>query len=172
MKIQLALEQRDAIFPANIILGNDLRVVKVGPAISGRFPGLAPGEAILDHFRPRVASIQELSGKSMVLQLDAVHSEQTLSGWVIPFQSGYFLALRLSPANYSLENSGLQITDFAADDPAVHALLMFSIQRALLEEQRLVALELDHARQLSQDLASVLAERRDLLLTISITFFR
>lgn len=157
MKIQLALEQRDAIFPANIVLGNDLRVVKVGPAISGRFPGLAPGEAILDHFRPRAASIQELSGKSMVLQLDAVHSEQTLSGWVIPFQSGYFLALRLSPANYSLENSGLQITDFAADDPAVHALLMFSIQRALLEEQRLVALELDRARQLSQDLGERLS---------------
>lgn len=152
MRIKLALEQRDAIFPANIVLGDDLRVIKVGPAISGRFPDLLPGEAILDHFRLRAGSIQELSGKSMVLQLEAVHSEQTLSGWVIPYQSGYFLALRLSPANYSLENSGLQITDFAADDPAVHALLMFSIQRALLEEQRLVALELDRARQLSQEL--------------------
>lgn len=152
MKINLALEQSDAIFPANIVLGNDLQVIKVGPVISARFPQLVPGEAILDHFQPTSASIQELSGKSMVLHLKALHSERTLSGWVIPFESGYLLALRIAPVNYSLENSGLQITDFAADDPAVHTLLMFSIQRALLEEQRLVALELDRARQLSQEM--------------------
>lgn len=157
MKIRLDREQRDTIFPANIVLDNDLRVIALGPAIRGRFPEITQGASILDHFRLTASTngttIQELSGTASLLNLESHRSHQVLSGWVIPYQAGYLLALRLAPTNYSLEESGLQITDFAVGDPAVHALLMFSIQRALLKEQRLVALELDRARQLSQDLS-------------------
>ena len=157
MKIRLDREQRDTIFPANIVLDNDLRVIALGPAIRGRFPEITQGASILDHFRLTASTngttIQELSGTATLLNLESHRSHQVLSGWVIPYQAGYLLALRLAPTNYSLEESGLQITDFAVGDPAVHALLMFSIQRALLKEQRLVALELDRARQLSQDLS-------------------
>lgn len=161
MKIQLSQEQRDAIFPANIVLDQKLRLVAVGPTISRRFPAFTPGEKLLNHFRLTVsgqeANVEDVAGTGTMLRLRSLISDEVLRGWAIPWQSGYLLALRLAPLNYDLENSGLQITDFAADDPAVHALLMFSMQRALLEEERLVALELDHARQQSMELADRLS---------------
>lgn len=40
---------------------------------------------------------------------------------------------------------------------------MFSIQRAVLEEQRVVALELDRARQLSQDLGDRISRSSGIL---------
>lgn len=158
MKFELGRRQRDAIFPANIMLDHDLRVVALGPSLARRFPEFTIGASLLDHFRPSTSgvdtTIEAVAGSETMISLESLSSDKVLSGWVIPSDGGYFLALRLAPAGYALENSGLQISDFAPGDPAIHALLMFSIQRAVLEEQRLVALELDRARQLSLDLVN------------------
>lgn len=161
MKIELGREQRDGIFPANIVLDKDLRVTALGPAIARRFSDFIPGEALLDHFRPMAGgqetTVEVVAGTQTMLSLQSRKTSAVLSGWVIPYEAGYFLALRVVPPNYSLVNSSLQITDFTPDDPVVHSLLMSSIQSALLEEQRLVALELDHARQTSLDLLNRLS---------------
>ena len=105
MRIRLGQEQRDTIFPANIVLNNELRVTALGPVVRRRFPELVPGQSILDHFRLTASAsgttIEELSGSTTLLSLESRGSHQVLNGWVIPYQDGYLLALRLVSALWS-----------------------------------------------------------------------
>lgn len=87
MRIRLGQEQRDSIFPANIVLNNELRVTALGPVVRRRFPELVPGQSILDHFRLTASAsgttIEELSGSTTLLSLESRGSHQVLNGWVI-----------------------------------------------------------------------------------------
>lgn len=158
MITKLGPAQRDTIFPANIILDRDLVVRGVGPVIARRFPEVSIGTCLTDHFRigamEKHATIQALAGTEALLDLEPVDGGLRLSGWVLPADDNYLLALRIAPDSYALDGSDLKVSDFAPRDPAIHGLLMYAIQHALLDEQKQSARELEKANQQNLDLLS------------------
>lgn len=156
MITKLGPAQRDTIFPANIILDHDLVVRSVGPVIARRFPHVSIGTSLADHFRistmEKDATIAGLVGTEALIDLEPVNGGLRLSGWVLPSEDNYLLALRIAPDSYALDGSGLKVSDFAPRDPAIHGLLMYAIQHALLDEQKQSARELERAHKQNLDL--------------------
>lgn len=156
MKVSLGCASRNTIFPAHILLDHDLRVIDTGRLVARQFPDLVAGSFIHEHFRVTSSgedvALALLVESGALLELESKDERAGFFGWVLPCESGYFLVLRLGLEDYSLDNSALQISDFAPRDPTVHGLLMFTLQRALLDEQRQVTCELVDAQRKSYEL--------------------
>lgn len=156
MKLQAEVSQLARLFPSYIVVDSVLSVIGAGPSIQRRFPGLSLGSKLHEHFRSvdemQAAPLSELVAQLGPLTISEQSSGAKLFGEVLVCESGFFLALRVAADQYLKESSNLEISDFALDDPAIHGLLLFSLQRALLEDQREVSLELVRARQKSIDL--------------------
>lgn len=155
MQIEADPELLDALFPAHIVADAKLIVTGFGRSIARRFPSIRFGDDLAAHFTIRDSDAGTpitVLAKGMHLGLEHLASGAKLSGYALPCEQGFVLTLRHVTDNYLLENTNLEISDFARDDPAVHGLLLSSIQRAMLEEQRLVTLELAMERQKSVDL--------------------
>ncbi|MCZ8171613.1 MAG: ATP-binding protein [Brevundimonas sp.] len=149
-------ERLHAIFPANIVIAHSGTIRDFSKAIGRIYPELSIGDMLTDHFdiceaktnQPVVigADVQSL------VRFDPKSGKVPISGWIVPAGQDYLIAMRITPTNYSLDNTALQMSDFPPGDPVVHGILMASMQRALIEEQSLIALELAKARQKAEQL--------------------
>lgn len=161
MITKLGPAHRDTIFPANIILDRDLIIRGVGPVIARRFPEITIGSRLADHFSITAmdedSTIHALVGTDALIDLVPLVGGLRLSGWVLPSDDRYLLALRIAPDSYALGGSGLKVSDFAPRDPAIHGLLMYAIQHALLDEQKQSAGDLEKAHQRNLDLLNRLS---------------
>lgn len=155
MQIDLDAETVDALFPANIVVSSDLCIRHFGQFIRKSFGDVAIGDRLEAHFEiddPGGVLTGAGADRTARLRLTSRGTRAELSGFVLPCGDGFVLALRIVLGSYYLEDLDLEISDFANDDPVVQALLLFSIQRALIEEQKLIARELAKERQKSLDL--------------------
>lgn len=156
MKLDAEIDQLARLFPSFVAVDASLTITAVGPAIERCLPSVAIGTGLFEHLELQ-GGLQTDSSPEYFAQLPRVMlwdraADLKLQGEVLRSGTGFFLALRHSPEQYLNASKGLQISDFAPDDPAVYGLLMFSLQHALLEEQRQVAVELVNERQKSVDL--------------------
>lgn len=156
MKLDAEIDQLARLFPSFVAVDASLAITAIGPAMERWLPSVAIGTSLFEHLELQGGQ-QTDSSPECFAQLSQVTlwdraADLKLRGEVLRSGTGFFLALRPSPEQYLNASSGLQISDFAPDDPAVYGLLMFSLQHALLEEQRLVAVELVNERQKSVDL--------------------
>lgn len=156
MKVSLNEEQRNTIFPANIAVDLDLKILSTGPVAPRLVPDLKLGGYIFDYISSGHLSdesyLRLASGSNKLIRFEPRGSGSPLVGWVVPSEDGYILVLRISPDNFLLDGSNLQISDFAPGDPFVHGLLMFTMQQAMLEEQKASAKELVLSRQKTENL--------------------
>lgn len=147
---------RNEIFPANILIDKSGQILSKGPVVKRLYPNIAPSQNVSDHFyilaSDQSIPIDKLNEIRGLVRLEPKGPGTSLSGWLIGTQDGYFLALRVSPNTYMLDGTSLEISDFAPGDPFVHGLMMFTMQRALIEEQKTATIELSKARQISEDL--------------------
>lgn len=149
-------DQLNTLFPYNIVIDQDFRVISTGP-VSPRFiPDLKLGgylfEFITSSHENDESYLALASGSNKLVRFEPRGPGSSLVGWVVPSKSGYILALRISPNNFLLDRANLQISDFAPGDPFVHGLLMFTMQRAMIEEQKASAKELAASRQRTETL--------------------
>lgn len=156
MKIDTGLPQLSRLFPSYIVLDSGFEIVDFGPSVRRHFPHLAVGNRFDAHFEnvgaaPSPALLDLVAGFQPI-SISEISTGALLQGEVMACGAEFFLALRVSLDKYLTERSDLDISDFAPNDPLVHGLLRLSMQRALLEDQRQVALELARERQKSVDL--------------------
>lgn len=156
MKISLNEAQRNKIFPANINIDEDFKILSTGPVALRLVPDLRLGGYLFDYVASGHSSdeayLVAASGNDKLVRFEPRGAGSPLIGWVVPSETGYILALRISPDNFLLDGSSLQISDFAPGDPFVHGLLMFTMQRAMLEEQKTLTRELAASRQRTESL--------------------
>ncbi len=152
----MTAEQIDTIFPVNIVVSDTLVIKSSGPVMKRACPKAQPGMDFLECFsisqNGHATSVEAASGTSDLVLIDLKGAGSSFSGWVIRCGSDFVLALRISPSSYLLDDSTLQISDFAPGDPFVAGLLMFTMQRSLIEEQRAAAMDLARSRQKTIDL--------------------
>jgi len=156
IKIDADSSQIEQLFPAFIAVDTALAITAVGPAVKRLLPESAIGEFFLEHFESEDQIFAEYPYKyfhnDSRIEIQARSNGLKLQGVALSVETGLLLALRPSVDQFFGATSGILISDFALDDPTVHGLLMFSLHRALVEDQRQVALELAYERQKSIDL--------------------
>jgi signal transduction histidine kinase/CheY-like chemotaxis protein len=156
MKLRASASQLARLFPSYILVDNSLSVTATGPSVQRRFPSLEIGSKLEDHFGPagtmRGSRLQDHIFQSNPFAIAEHSSGSELQGEAIECETGYFLALRIAPDQYLKTGSSLEISDFTTADPAVHGLLLFGLQQALLEDQRQAAHDQVIERQKSIDL--------------------
>ncbi len=144
------------LFPAFLILDDSGRICDFGPSITRRFPAVGRGDRIGTHFTASGSEpdldLFAMVGAPQPITLVAHAGQAKLVGMVLRCSAGLLLALRTAPESFLLDSSDYTMADFAPGDPAIHGLLLLSMQRALLDEQRTVVRELAKARQSSMDL--------------------
>ena len=156
MEIEIDESALRVLFPAFVILDDAGRIREFGPTIARRFPAVAGGDRIETHFTISGAApdgdLSALAGSSQTFTLVGHVDQARLVGTVLRCSAGLLLTLRMSPESFLLDSSDYTMADFAPGDPAIHGLLLLSMQRALLDEQRTVVRELAKERQSSVDL--------------------
>lgn len=156
MQIEIDEAVLRVLFPAFLILDGLGRIREFGPTIARRFPRIATGDRIETHFTITGGApdgdLSALVDSSQTFTLVGHVDEARLVGMVLRCSGGLLLTLRMSPESFLLDSSDYTMADFAPGDPAIHGLLLLSMQRALLDEQRTVVRELAKERQNSVDL--------------------
>lgn len=156
MKISLNDGQRNTIFPANICIDSGFRILSAGPVAPRLVPNLQLGGYLFDYIASGHSDdeyyLSSAIGSDKLVRFEPKGVGSPLVGWVVPSEFGYILVLRISPDNFLLDGSSLQISDFAPGDPFVHGLLMFTMQRAMLEEQKSLTKELAESQQKTENL--------------------
>lgn len=156
MNIFLNERQRNIIFPANICIDANFKILSTGPVAPRLVHGLKLGGYLFDYIASGHPNdedyLSSASGSDKLVRFEPKDAGSAVVGWVAPSESGYILAVRISPDNFLLDGSSLQISDFAPGDPFVHGLLMFTMQRALIEEQKALTIELSASRQKTENL--------------------
>jgi signal transduction histidine kinase/CheY-like chemotaxis protein len=156
LKVSLNEEQRNTIFPANIAIDVNYIIISIGPVAPRLVPDLKLGGYLFDYITSGHESDKDYlslaSGSNKLIRFEPRGAGSPLVGWVVPSELGYILVLRISPDNFLLDGSNLQISDFAPGDPFVHGLLMFTLQRAMIEEQKASTKELAASRQKTENL--------------------
>jgi len=156
MEIEIDESALRVLFPAFVILDDAGRIREFGPTIARRFPAVAGGDRIETHFTISGAApdgdLSTLVGSSQTFTLVGHVDQARLVGTVLRCSAGLLLTLRMSPESFLLDSSDYTMADFGPGDPAIHGLLLLSMQRALLDEQRTVVRELAKERQSSVDL--------------------
>lgn len=146
--ISFAAQHLARLFPAHLVVGEDLAIISCGPALAGRvavgtrLADLAGGEEPVS--ASRLAALAHGGA-----ELDLILGEPVLHlcGGVVPLGAGYLLALHIVPNGGGVHPAGCTVSDFAPGDPVVQAMMLGGIQRAMLEESRETALELAQERQ-------------------------
>lgn len=161
MRIFLNEHQRNTIFPANICIDKNFNILSTGPIVPRLVHDLKLGGYLFDYIVSGHANdedyLSSASGNHKLVRFEPKGAGSALVGWVVPSDLGYILVLRLSPDNFLLDGSNLQISDFAPGDPFVHGLLMFTMQRAMIEEQKALTIELSASRQKTENLLNRLS---------------
>lgn len=156
MTYEISEKQLALLFPAFLEVDSNLILRDIGPAIRRRCQLVATGDPLGAHFTrigfPADPELPLAAERGDPVLLRSRASGMELNGIAIPLDDGYLLTLNIIPAADSLEQTDLQISDFGPDDPAVPALLLVTLQKAMIEEARTNAIELTKERQRSLDL--------------------
>lgn len=156
MNVILDDKQLLRLFPLFIEFDKCFNITKISPAFSSYISKTLIGTGVFDLFEfsgdHAISPLHENFAELRHVKLLVRSTGESLEGEVLAFDTGFILVIRLRPDQYLSLNSELEISNFATDDPIVHGILLFSLQRALLEEQKQVATELVNERQKSVDL--------------------
>lgn len=156
MRVDLSLERLEKLFPGFIIIDAEYHLRAFGPSLARQVPAMQVGALMSDHFRgvrPMGAgTLAEMAESGDLLQVMSHDGRVRLSGSVLRGDGDWLLALRNVPSDFTMDSHDLQISDFGHDDPVVAGLMLFALQRAMLEDSQEIALNLARERQRSMDL--------------------
>ena len=155
MRITIASRQLAFMFPAYMVVDNQLVLQDVSPMLTEREYPPRIGDNLLDHFqlahrqRDAPTALADIAQHMKYLQLYGVHSDCVLGGTAVMLEDGFLLATNQIPTNISVPEAKPGAKPGSGDLP-VHILV--SIQKALLEEARKTARDLAAERQRSEDM--------------------
>ena len=156
MTYEITKERLELLFPAYLEVDSALRLRGIGPAIRRRCQLVQVGDPLDTHFKrigfPADPELPVAARRGDPIQLRSLVSHMELGGSVIADGDGYLLALNIVPAAFTIEKTDLQMSDFGPSDPTVQGLLLVTLQKAMLQEARTIALDLERERQRSLDL--------------------
>lgn len=144
--ITLDHAQLSGLFPGYIELDCQMKMLRLGPSIAKRMPEFEQGTLVSDLFAfegcvdSKAAS--DVIADLKPLKLTCRATGFKLHGQALKCASGYLLALQVAAEQLLCDSSDLEMSDFTFNDPAIHGLLLHGLQKALLEEQRSVSIEL------------------------------
>lgn len=165
MAFTLEPEALARLFPAHILIDHDGRILRFGPAVGHNIPAMQVGDLLTDHCgivnsvgEPGFLALARHSGR--IVQLRARETGVVLTGAIVAGGPRILLAMHLSPVSLALADESptdmaatrRQITDYSPGDPSVDVLLLVSMQKAMLEEARTMAMSLARERQRSDGL--------------------
>jgi signal transduction histidine kinase len=141
------------LFPAFILVEDSGRFIDVGPSLAQHLPEFGQGENLADHFtiggNKGDLGFEAMANSGSLIELYAVTQSLRLSGMVLPSDNGWLITARHLPLQFSLESGDWQMSDFGPDDPVVAGLLLSGLQKAMLEEAKQGAVDLERQRQRS-----------------------
>lgn len=156
MRLDLSLERLEKLFPAFIVISDDYHLKAFGRSLGRQIPELRLGQLMSEHFRgvrpERGTSLAEMAETGDMLQVMSHDGRVRLSGSVLASDGDWLLALRNVPSDFTMDTHDLEISDFGHDDPVVAGLMLFALQRAMLEDAQEISVNLARERQRSMDL--------------------
>lgn len=151
MKIAIDSDKISLLFPYHMVVDTQLMLLQVGAGFYKYPDGPRPGKYVLDYFRwlsdDPLADFARIAKNGEFLRLACIQDRALFDGMAVPIEGGYLLAMNQIPAVFSLEDADWQMSDFGMSDPLVPALLLVSLQRALLDETLQMAKELAAERE-------------------------
>ncbi len=145
------------LHPTAIGVDRALTITSFGPIAGGYAPSMRTGRRLAEFFecpsQSGLADLAALAASGEALALVSRERGIRLGASVYPVDAGYLIVPRPIMADIASPTEGLQITDFAADDPMVQCLL----QIALLQGLR------DEAEKTARDLKSAWEEKREVV---------
>ena len=130
------------IFPFHIAIDSNLKVIQFGRSISKLTPSMSIGDSLVDHWKILRASLGNdwdglIDSDGDLVVLEAIESGLRLKGQVIVLESGdsaMFLATPVLSSIEMMNETGLNLQDFAAHDVIVDFLFAIQIRdRTLIE---------------------------------------
>ena len=146
IRLALDADRLGALFPAFLHVDAGLRVCACGPTLARLVPSARAG-ARLDAVFLEVPDLARHAAAGDPLQVAVADPPLQLRGIVLELEDGFLLALNVIAMTLPAGPGALRIDDFAADDPAVAAMMLAGVQAALIAESRAIALDLAAERQ-------------------------
>ena len=146
IRLALDADRLGALFPAFLHVDARLMIRARGPALARLVPSARVG-ARLDAVFLEVPDLARHAAGGDPLHLAVPDPALHLRGIALAVEDGFVLALHVIAMTLPASPSPLRIDDFAADDPAVAAMMLAGVQAALIAESRAIALDLAAERQ-------------------------
>ena len=145
----------DRLFPFHVVLGHDLRVLRVAPVIKRLLPALVPGQfldRVFEALRPLTPLTPETIGQltnTLLILKSRQPPSLVLKGQIAALAADGKMMLLVSPRIADADEMlrlGLTAADFALHDPASEMLVVLQAMRASLMDAELLAKRLRQTR--------------------------
>lgn len=137
--------------PIAIRIDGSLVVQSCGPTARAFAPSIRAGAQLSDFFQIEpplaISELGDIAARQVPLNLVSKDRDITIRGTLLPACEGYIITGSVLVFGAHLASKGIQISDFAADDPTVQYLLLIALLQSLRKEAEENAVELKIARE-------------------------
>lgn len=155
MLLSFSEKQIGALLPAFLHIDRQLNISAMGPGISRHLPHVRigmPCDAVFSIVNFDTVQFFNEGRDVQPVSLIAREGGVQLYGAAVFHEAGCLLAVRFVVMEDMFGDSAMDLQDFGHADPVVLSTMLIVLQRAMLEEAQVSAMELAHERQRSTDL--------------------
>jgi signal transduction histidine kinase len=155
MLISLSEKQIGELLPSFLHIDKQWNISAMGPGISRHLPNVRigmPCDEVFSILNFDTAQFLREGQDIQPVSLTARDSDVHLRGAAIFHEAGCLFAVRFAISEEMFADSAMDLSDFGHADPVILSTMLIVLQRTMLEESQVNAIELAHERQRSTDL--------------------